>query len=112
MCHRKGEFLDSPQITEERTAGRINNLLRIAPGPEHDEELRSRIHFKAYGVGKCVKGEHPMKHGAFSRSYRFWKPECWQPASRDEPASDGRSCFIAEGWDSYVPLPVSGTGGS
>ena len=105
------DFLDDPQITEERTAGRINNLLRIAPGPEHDEDVRERIHFKAYGVGSCVRGEHPIRHGAFSRSYRFWKPECWQPANRDGPANDGRSCFVEDGWDSYVPLPMAAPGG-
>ncbi len=97
------DYLDDPQITEGRTAGRINNLLRIAPAPELPDDVRSRIHFKAYGHGKCVKGTHPRRHGAFSSSFRFWKPECWEPATRDLPAADGRSCFVPEGWGAYVP---------
>ncbi len=94
------DFLAAPRVTVDRTAGRINNLLRVAAIPGR-EDIKDRIHYKAYGVGRCLREEHPQKHGAFSSTYRFWESDCWQPATKDYPTSAGRSCYVPEGWDGY-----------
>ncbi len=94
------DFLNDPRVTLDRSAGRINNLLRVAAVPGR-QAIKERIHYKAYGVGRCLRREHPQKHGAFSGNYRFWESECWQPATRNDPLGDGRTCFVPEGWVGY-----------
>ena len=98
------DYLSDPRLTLDRTAGRIRNVLRVADLPGQ-EGIEDRIHIKAYGAGRCRRASHPQKHGKFSRHYRFWEPQCWEPANMnldiEDPDADPTDphrlrCFVQD----------------
>jgi hypothetical protein len=79
------DFLSSPETPLDRTVGRFENLVTAVHNTPDD--LRGRIHIKAFGVGGDVRA--PQKHGDFTANLKFWKPECWWSAGVDYP----RDCY-------------------
>jgi len=67
------DFLSTPETPLDRTVGRFENLVSAVHNTP--DELRGRIHIKAFGVGGDVRA--PQKHGDFTAHLKFWKPECW-----------------------------------
>ena len=76
------DFLSAPETPLDRTMGRYENLLSAVHNTP--DEMRGRIHIKAFGAGRSVRG--PQKHGDFTRYLKFWKPECWWSPGTDYPA--------------------------
>ncbi|MGH7260460.1 MAG: hypothetical protein ACREI9_07230 [Nitrospiraceae bacterium] len=75
------DFLSTPETPLDRTVGRFENLLSAVHNTP--DELRGRIHIKAFGVGGDVRA--PQKHGDFTAHLKFWKPECWWSPGVDYP---------------------------
>jgi hypothetical protein len=67
------EFLSTPETPLDRTVGRYENLLPAVHNTP--DEVRGRVHIKAFGVGSGVRG--PQEHGDFTTHLKFWKSECW-----------------------------------
>jgi pimeloyl-ACP methyl ester carboxylesterase len=87
------DFLTNPGTPLARRSGRAENLLRIA----HlvPERLQPRIHVKSFSVGGCGGVRPPVQHGEFGSVLRFWRSECWEPATEERLAY----CF------NHDPLP-------
>ena len=77
------DFLSAPETPLDRTVGRFENLLQAVHTTPDD--LRGRVHIKAFGVGGNVKA--PQKHGDFTEGFKFWRPACWWSPG-PEPAPD------------------------
>jgi hypothetical protein len=75
------DFLSAPETPLDRTVGRYENLISAAHNTP--DELRGRIHIKAFGVGGGVRA--PQKHGDFTSHLKFWMPECWWSPGPDYP---------------------------
>lgn len=75
------DFLTNPGTPLARRSGKADNFLRIA----HliPETLRSRIHVKSFSVGGCGSVRPPVQHGEFGSVLRFWRSECWEPATAE-----------------------------
>jgi YD repeat-containing protein len=79
------DFLSAPETPLDRTVGRFENFVTAVHNTP--EDLRSRIHIKAFSVGGDVRA--PQKHGDFTANLKFWKPECWWSAGVNYP----RDCY-------------------
>lgn len=75
------DFLSAPETPLDRTVGRYENLLTAVHNTP--EEVRGRVHIKAFGAGRSVRG--PQRHGDFTERLKFWKPECWWSPGTDYP---------------------------
>jgi hypothetical protein len=76
------EFLSAPETPLDRTVGRYENLITAVHNTP--DEVRSRVHIKAFGAGPDVRA--PQKHGDFTSHLRFWKSECWWSPGTDYPS--------------------------
>ena len=79
------DFLSTPETPLDRTVGRYENLISAVHNTP--DELRGRVHIKAFGAGRDVRA--PQKHGDFTSHLKFWKPECWWSPGTDYP----RGCY-------------------
>jgi pimeloyl-ACP methyl ester carboxylesterase len=82
------DFLANPGTPHDLTVGRYTNLmvgLHNTP-----DELRRRIHIKAFHAGVSVEETDPQHHGDFSAPFTFWKPECWEPQRPSSSACFGK----------------------
>ena len=72
------EFLASPLTPMDLVAGRYTNLIASLHNMPSTPQIRSRVHIKAFGVGKNLRGTDPQIHGDFD-NYYFWRPSFWIP---------------------------------
>jgi pimeloyl-ACP methyl ester carboxylesterase len=82
------DFLANPGTPHDRTVGSYSNLmvgLHNTP-----DELRRRIHIKAFHAGASVEETDPQHHGQFSAPFKFWKRECWEPKRPSSSACFGK----------------------
>jgi pimeloyl-ACP methyl ester carboxylesterase len=82
------DFLANPGTPHDRTVGSYTNLmvgLHNTP-----DELRPRIHIKAFHAGASVEETDPQHHGQFSAPFKFWKQECWEPKRPSSSACFGK----------------------
>ena len=82
------EFLANPGTPHDRTVGSYTNL--VAGLHNTPNELRQRIHIKAFHAGASVEETDPQHHGEFSAPFKFWKPECWEPMRPSTVACFGK----------------------
>lgn len=70
------ELLASPLTPMDLVAGRYTNLLASLHNTPPENGVKERIHIKAFGVGKSLRGTDPQIHGDFD-NYYFWRPSFW-----------------------------------
>jgi hypothetical protein len=75
------DFLSAPETPLDRTVGRYENLISAVHNTP--DELRGRVHIKAFGAGRGARG--PQKHADFTAYLKFWRPECWWSPGTDYP---------------------------
>jgi pimeloyl-ACP methyl ester carboxylesterase len=71
-------YLSSPNIPLDRTAGRFLNL--ITEVHETPPYLASQIHIREFDAGEAVRDQQPLHHGDFGAIF-FWKEQCWKPST-------------------------------
>lgn len=102
------EFLASPLVPLDRTAGRIVNWR----GAWHHllKKLRNRITFQEFNFGYSARCRHPQRHGDF-KYFPFWEPAFWfgdnRPARVFIPEDDLIGTAVGPGseWQGVNPNP-------
>jgi pimeloyl-ACP methyl ester carboxylesterase len=72
-------FLSSPWTLLDRTVGRYDNLFAAAHRTPPD--IRRSISIRTFSAGWAAKELNPENHSGVGKRFRFWKPDCWEPAT-------------------------------